>query len=64
MINVLRNEYFDIGRSGDMRKEKRVVHNGNTFILRNVVPDMTYSKRKLIIQEMANELASIFMRGR
>ena len=47
-----------------MRKEKRVVHNGNTFILRNVVPDMTYSKRKLIIQEMANELASIFMRGR
>ncbi len=47
-----------------MQDEKRVVHNGNTFILKNIVPDMTDSERKLIIRGISDELASVFMRGR
>lgn len=47
-----------------MRDEKRVVHNGSTFIIRNIVPDITDSERKLAIQGIANELLSVFTRGR
>ena len=47
-----------------MRNEKRVVNNGNTFIIKNIVPNMTDNERTLVIQNIANELSSVFMRGR
>lgn len=47
-----------------MRNEKRVVYNGNTFIIKNIVPNMTDSERKLVIQGISNELSSVFARGR
>lgn len=47
-----------------MRNEKRVVHNGNTFIIKNIVPNMTDNERTLVIQGIANELSSVFARGR
>lgn len=47
-----------------MRNEKRVVYNGHTFVVNNVVPDIGENERKVLIQGIANELAEVFKRGR
>ena len=45
-----------------MRDAKRVVCNGNTFVVKNIVPDVSDSERKFIIQGISNELIRVFRR--
>lgn len=45
-----------------MRNAKRVVCNGNTFVVKNIVPDVTDSERKFIIQGISDELTRVFRR--
>lgn len=47
-----------------MRDEKRAVYSGNTFIIKNVIPDITDTERKLILQGIANDLTRVFRRNR
>lgn len=45
-----------------MGDSKRVVCNGNTFVVKNIVPDVTDSERKFIIQGISDELIRVFRR--
>ena len=47
-----------------MRDEKRAVYSGHTFKLKNVIPDITDTERRLIIQGIANDLTRVFRRNR
>lgn len=47
-----------------MRNEKRYVYSGNTFVVKNIIPDITEDERKFIKQGIAEELEKVFRRGR
>lgn len=43
--------------------EKKAVYNGNTYIVKNIIPDITENERKFVIQNISDELVRVFRRG-